>query len=99
MTDVRDFSVSSSELQLLMNVLACEPKFAPQLSAAEKRYTKMVIRFSRVEAEEVSNYLTTELARSGFDQNYFVNERGVMLESLIDRLFDIYVRAGDTPPS
>jgi hypothetical protein len=45
------------------------------------------IRLNRVEAERVRDYLTTELAATGFDEEYRPNRQGKVLEELIDRFY------------
>jgi hypothetical protein len=43
------------------------------------------IRLNRAEAERIRDYLTTQLAAVGFDEEYRANPRGQMIEELIDR--------------
>lgn len=45
------------------------------------------IHLSRAEAEQLRNFLTTQLATVGFDKNYSPNEHGRMLETLIDKFY------------
>lgn len=88
MSDIVDFRVSAEELGLLRTVLSCDQNLAGRLSAAtEPAMRGTTIRLSRAEAEQVRDYLTTELAASGFDQDYSPTQRGQMLEDLIDRFF------------
>ena len=83
-----DFRVSAEELGLLRKVLSCDQNLTSRLSAAtEPAMRGITIRLSRAEAEQVRDYLTTELAASGFDREYSPTQRGQMLEGLIDRLF------------
>jgi hypothetical protein len=37
--------------------------------------------------EEVRDFLTLQLAATGFDQDYVPNKRGQLIENLIDKLF------------
>ena len=45
------------------------------------------IRLKRAEAERVRDYLTTQLAATGFDEDYRPNRQGQVLEELIDRFY------------
>lgn len=89
MSDIVDFRVSAEEFGLLMTVLSSDQNLMSRLSEASEPATRgAMIRLSRAEAEQVRDYLTTELAASGFDQDYSPTQRGRMLEGLIDRFFD-----------
>jgi hypothetical protein len=75
-------------ISLFVAVLSCDEDLTRRLSAAtEPAKRDTTIRLSRAEAEQVRDYLTTELAASGFDQDYSPTQRGKMLEGLIDRFF------------
>ena len=45
------------------------------------------IRLNRAEAERVRDYLTTQLAAVGFDEEYRPNQQGRIIEELIDRFY------------
>ena len=44
-----------------------------------------IIRLGRADVEQLRDCLTVQLAEVGFDENYALNERGQVLEELIDR--------------
>jgi hypothetical protein len=48
---------------------------------------RFAFRLSRVEAETLRECMTERLAAEGFDNNYSLNERGKLLEALIDRFY------------
>lgn len=62
----------------LANILRC------QKGTPGRRVT---LRLSRADAVQIREYLSTQLPIVGFDENYFPNEQGQMLEELIDRFF------------
>jgi hypothetical protein len=45
------------------------------------------IALDRTDAERISDYFSDRLAKVGFDASYEPNDEGVLLESLIDKLF------------
>lgn len=45
------------------------------------------IHVSPKNVEDIRDFLTRELAVTGFDQDYAPNEQGLLIENLIDKLF------------
>jgi hypothetical protein len=83
-----EFRVSAEELKLLRMVCSADQTLTNRLTAATAQAPRgATIQLSRAEAEQVRDCLTTELAASGFDQDYSPTQRGQMLEGLIDRFF------------
>jgi len=88
MEETDEFRVSADELEYLKQLVSRDESLAGLLrfqeGAAGRRGT---IRLSRRDAEQLRDYLTTQLAAIGFDKNYSPNEQGQMLEQLIDRFY------------
>jgi hypothetical protein len=88
MNDIGDIRLSAEELGLLRKVLSADQNLTSRLSGVTGPTMRdATIRLTRAEAEQVRDYLTTELAASGFDQDYSPNQQGQILEELIDRFF------------
>lgn len=83
-----EFQVSAEELEYLKQLVSRHELLAgllrPRRGSDGRRAT---IGLSRVEAEQLRDYLTMKLAAAGFDKNYSPNEQGQMLERLIDRFY------------
>jgi hypothetical protein len=83
-----EFHLSDEELGCLAQFASADQLIATLVTHPEKSPGKRTtIRLSRREAEQLRDFLTTQLASVGFDENYSPNERGRMLENLIDRFF------------
>jgi hypothetical protein len=83
-----EFQVSADELEYLKQLFSHDESLAAMLTFQEVAPSRTVtIRLSRDEAEQLRDFLTTQLAAVGFDKNYSPNEQGQMLEELIDRFY------------
>ena len=83
-----EFQVSAEELEHLKELVSRDESLAGLLRFQKcSPGRRVTIRLSRAEAEQLRDYLTTQLAAVGFDENYSPNEKGQMLEELIDRFF------------
>jgi hypothetical protein len=51
------------------------------------RVNSRTVLLNRTEAQMLRSYLSSRLARVGFDADYKPNKEGVLLESLIERFF------------
>lgn len=77
------------EITCLRNVIesprgmGINPTFRNMIQAS----SSTTICVSRIQAEELRDLLTRELAISGFDADYAPNQLGVVLETLIDKLY------------
>jgi hypothetical protein len=86
--DTAEFRVSAHELEYLNQLVSRDeslsglPRFPDHVP--DRRVT---LRLSRADAERLRDSLTKQLAVAGFDGNYRPNERGKMLEELIDRFY------------
>jgi hypothetical protein len=88
MDEVHEFQLSAKELGFLRQLALRDKSLAGLLSShAYTQGRRMVIRLNRAEVEQLRNDLTIKLAEGGFDENYFPNEQGAMLEQLIDTFF------------
>jgi hypothetical protein len=80
-----DFRVSREELEYLKQLASRDESLTGVLRFQEDAHGRWAtVRLSRAEAEQIRDYLTTQLAAVGFDKNYSPNEQGQMLEKLID---------------
>lgn len=89
MSDERhDLHVSTDELHFL-NQLVSRDELATGLLSFQKvaHGDETTIQLTRAEAEQLRDFLTTQLATVGFDENYSPNEQGRILEKLIDRFY------------
>lgn len=83
-----EFQVSADEMEYLEQLLSRDESLASLLRSQKNPLSgKVAIRLTRAEAERVRDCLTTQLAASGFDQDYSPNDLGRMLEGLIDRFY------------
>ena len=83
-----EFQVSAEEAGYLRQLASRDKSLANLLEWQEEAGSRSTtIRLARAEAEQLRNYLTTQLATVGFDEIYFPNEEGQMLEKLIDRFY------------
>ncbi len=83
-----EFHVSAKELEYLRQLASRDKSLADLLGLQESPGgSSTTIRLARANAEQLRDYLTTQLATVGFDKNYSPNEQGQMLEKLIDRFY------------
>jgi hypothetical protein len=82
-----EFQVSVEELEYLKQ-LTLPSGLAGLLESQEGTNSgTVIVRLGRAEAEQLREYLTTQLAAIGFDENYSPNVQGQKLENLIDRFY------------
>jgi hypothetical protein len=83
-----EFRVLAQELDYLKQLVSHDgPLAGLPISKDVTRGHEITIRLSRAEAEQLRDYLTTQLATVGFEEDYSPNELGQMLENLIDRFY------------
>ena len=83
-----EFRVANDEVEYLKQLALSDQLVATMLKFEEGSHGgKALVRLDRGEVESVRHYLTVQLAKSGFDENYDLNEQGRMLENLIDRFY------------
>lgn len=83
-----EFQIAGEELEYLRQVVSRDESLASLFRFQEGTPArKVTIRLSPAEAEQIRDYLTTQLAAVGFDESYSPNEQGKMLEDLIDRFY------------
>jgi hypothetical protein len=83
-----EFQVSEEELEYLKQLALQDESIVGLLRFQEAaRGRNAIVHLDRAQAEQLRSYLTGQLAAFGFDENYSPNERGQMLENLIDRFF------------
>jgi hypothetical protein len=88
MEKIYQFRLAEKEFEFLRQLSLSDRWLADLLSShADAHDNLTVIRLDRVESEQLREYLTTKLAKVGFDQNYSPNEQGAMLERLIDKFY------------
>jgi hypothetical protein len=75
--------LSADEFALLTEVLAKDKTLAGTLEFQADRSIQVLPK----NAEHIRDFLTLQLATTGFDQDYAPNEQGRLIESLIDRLY------------
>jgi hypothetical protein len=83
-----DFRVSADEARFLTELAAHDESLAGLLPLQEEEHGRAItIGLSRADAEQLRESLTAHLATVGFDKDYSTNERGRMLEKLIDMFY------------
>lgn len=88
MEDSFEFQISVDEMEYLKQLASRDDSVAGLLRPQEGTASgRVALRLTRSDAERVRDRLTTDLATSGFDENYSPNNLGRMVESLIDRLY------------
>jgi hypothetical protein len=86
--DKRDFELSLVEFECLSELASCDESVIGLLKLHEYGPCHQVtIQLRRVEAEQLRDFLTTQLAILGFDENYSLNREGHIIERLIDRFY------------
>lgn len=89
MEKIYEFLLAEKELEFLRQLALSETWLAETLNShADAEGRKTVVRLGRVQIEQLRNCLTLKLAHDGFDENYYPNEHGDMLETLIDKFFE-----------
>ena len=82
------FHLSPDESDYLNQAVSIDDSLAILPHAAQGASGDVVaIQLTRVEAEQLREFLTLQLAAVGFDEDYLPNEHGQMLERLIDRFY------------
>ena len=85
---IHEFKVLADELDYLILLASRDASFANLLRTNNASHSHTTsIWLSRVEAEQLRDYLTTQLAAAGFDHTYSPNEQRRVLENLIDKLY------------
>jgi hypothetical protein len=88
MEDRHAFRLSEAELEYLKQLVAREEALTDLLRFQEVAPGgKATIQLNIAGAERLRDFLTTQLATVGFDENYSPNEQGRVLEKLIDRFY------------
>jgi hypothetical protein len=83
-----DFVVSREELECVRRVVAGHASLSSLLSIAyPSAGATVTVRLRREDAEQLRDRLTMVLAEVGFDENYLPNQRGQVLETLIDKFY------------
>jgi hypothetical protein len=85
--DNREFQMSSKEVEYLKQLALRDESFVTMLRFQEGPHGRVILQLSRAEAAKLRDYLGTQLAMFGFDENYSPTEQGTMLERLIDKFF------------
>jgi hypothetical protein len=83
-----DFVVLREELECIRRVIAGDLSLSSLLSIVSPNAGATVtVRLRREDAERLRDRLTRVLAEVGFDENYSPNQRGQLLEGLIDKFY------------
>ena len=86
MTDrPHEFHISTEELNCLKELLLQDTMVANLIISSQKQGHKITIQLFPADAERIRELLTERLAMVGFGPNYEVNEKGRLIEELIDR--------------
>lgn len=86
--DKREFHVSSEEFSLLRRLAEQDKVITDLLESHEiGPGQKTIVRLSKGGAQQLREFLTTQLAKVGFDNDYSIKPQGQVLEDLIDRFF------------
>jgi hypothetical protein len=78
--------VSGSELAVLREAILSE-KSDLKLNVDEDRENGRILLISEIEADALRDLCGDYMSVVGFDADYNPNEKGVLLEELIDKLF------------
>lgn len=83
-----EFRLSPEEFRYVRDLLSSEEvrELLPRFEELAPNGS-VVVQLNRTEAERIRDYLTTQLAAVGFDEEYRPNQRGRMIEELIDRFY------------
>jgi len=83
-----EFRLSAAEFSFLSQTVSGEKPLSDLLKNHELRQSgQTVVRLSRMECEQLREFLTVRLASIGFQGDYSLTEQGRTLEELIDRFF------------
>ena len=89
LNQARTVALSQQQTEYLSRLVTEDSSFADVIhSHPSVQYTKDAITVDRQDAQMLSDFFSDRLARLGFDAAYRPNQEGVVLESLIDDLFD-----------
>jgi hypothetical protein len=83
----RDFRLSPDELECLVRLTVTEQSLAALVKVPEQTGRSIAIRLTPEEAEKLRDFLTTQLAMVGFDEDYNPTPTGKIIERLIDEFF------------
>ena len=93
MNQTATIRLTTKQSEYLSCLIATDSSFADLVcSHPNIRLGNDAIAMDRSEAEMLSDFLGDRLAKVGFDESYEPNEEGVLLESLIDALFQLIAR-------
>jgi len=79
-----EIGITYSELELLLEMLK---KSGGQIESAIKNSISTRLYLSEDQAVDLSELCSEYLLEFGFDENYKTNDKGNVLEGLIDKLF------------
>jgi hypothetical protein len=82
-----EFRMSARETAYLKQLVMRDKSLTALLRFQKGPHGHVILQLGPAEAAKVRDYLGTQLAMFGFDQNYSPNEQGQMLEALIDKFF------------
>jgi hypothetical protein len=85
--EYHEFTMSAKESEYLKQLASRDESLAGLLRFQEGAHGRVTIRLSPAEAKQLRECLMAQMDVVGFDENYFPNEEGQMLEELIDRFF------------
>lgn len=89
----RTLKLSPQQAEYLSRLVTEDSSFADVIhSHSRVQYMNLAITLDHQHAKMLSDFFSDRLARVGFDAAYLPNEEGVVLESLIDDLFDQILR-------
>jgi hypothetical protein len=82
------FKISADELAYLRDLLSNHDELSEMLASLEAHEHQLpALRLDREKAEQLRSFLTEQLAKIGFQEDYSLTERGKILEELIDRFY------------
>jgi len=84
--EYHDFQLSPAEAEYLNRIVSRDSAIV-SLIRFEQSHQHLTVRLTTNQAEKLRDYLTTQLASTGFDKNYSPTREGQMLEMLIDRFY------------
>ena len=83
-----EFRLSAAEFASLSQVMSDDRSAADLLKNRELRTNgDTIVRLTKVESEQLREFLTVCLATVGFKGDYSLTEQGRILEELINRFF------------
>lgn len=75
--------LSADEFSFFEEVVAKDKTFAATFALQQNGSVLVAPK----DVEEIRDFLTLQLAATGFDQDYAPNKQGLLIENLIDKLF------------